>query len=186
MPNHYDMRKYFLILALALFSTGAFAQSYIVMDKTDSDGVRLVKTTSVTISNNAGQFDVSFIGAKLDFFKTYAIIIESKKGEKAWYVDKGSYLAVDIAEKTVYAKANKDVRPKVVYDKDAKKPYYEFMAEFEIPYENGSDLLDEINSLSFQLRDSNNLKQQFKLDIPQETSKEMAEIFFELMKTILL
>ena len=186
MPNHYIMRKYFLILALALFCTGAAAQSYIVSDTTYDTGVRLVKTSSVSLPNDLGKVDIFFIGAKNDFIKTYAVVIECRECTKAWYLDKGSYLVIDIPEKMTFAKGNKDIRPKVRYDKEAKKSYFEWVAEFEIPVVDSANLLDNISSLSFQLRDSNNLKQQFNLTIPQETGETMAKMYYELMTNVAL
>ena len=184
MPNRSYMKGKILIILLAILSISSSAQNRIISDNINEFDLRTILTSSVNISHEIAQFSLSFSCKKVEdeqgVFLFYALL-KCRQCDKAWYIDKDSFLAIEHPNgSTTYCKAYNSAKPQVKYDKEAKKAFFDWDAEYTIPLNDYANISQGISSCLLQLRNSDNHKSQVKLIVPKETSEEIQAIFNEL------
>lgn len=168
MPNRTIVKRIILIITLlSCYIIPSLAQNYTITDNTDGIGMRTIKTSSVEISHEIGQFYIDFLYTGFEGVHTITFTIKCRQCTSAWYVDKGSYAVLEHPDTSTYCMAVKEAKPQVNFNREENRAYFDYDAEFMIPHKDLMQPLAGITSCTFQLRNSSGQKIQVHLPVPE-------------------
>lgn len=165
------MKKYFLIILLALTGLSAYAQEHIRSDKTDSNGRRTI-TSNVCILTP--DYFAGFNAVTSDITELYVISIMAFC-EDSWSVKEGDKACFrTIQGKNVYLTALFDNN--ITYENGR----YTITTSYKIPKENIYDMLDAISRITLDI-EQDGRKTSKEFSVPFSSAENLMMTYLDVL-----